>query len=572
MKYDVRLKMVRHAQEHGIKPTARAFACQVKIVRKWYRRWLEDNFSRTSLSDRSRAPKTCPHKASPEQEKEVLRERDKAPCLGARRLKKFCKLTPSEGAIARILRQQGRTKKRKKKHEKKRDMREVKAKFKAMEQIQVDSKYLNDIPFYVDQMYRNPDLPRFQYTVRDVKTGALYLGFAQELSEANAACFVAAVLQHIKRCGYLENMDIVQTDNGSEYSGMERKTKKDRGFSHVVRDLFKLTHRFIPPGKKNHQADVETVHERIEAEFFDLERFQSREEFFRKASAWQLWWNTTRENGYKKNRTPDQILLEEEPERKPSIWFIPALDLDRLMNARADHALADEENKRGYYLPALPGTSKKMASRRGIKNSYTIPLPIQNAMCEESNIRIPSGKSPMKSILPFLLLATLAVSLFVAFKPEVTITYTLDPETKEDREEIDRLVSEYYEALRNGRFEDAAAMYSPEAREAAGGSLPILLRAAAGFGDGIPDDIRVDPIRVDGDTATGEIIIPDQTDALMRVVQEDAQGNRLGTWARTMNFTRHEGVWKIAGEGENLRGIEADKALELLRTLQNQPR
>jgi hypothetical protein len=318
--------------------------------------------------DRSRAPKSCPHKTPPAVEHQVLRERDRAPCLGARRLKEFCELEPSEGAIARILRQNGRAQKRKKKYEKKRDMREVKARLKAFSQLQIDTKYLNDIPYYVEQMARNKQLPRFQYTARDVKTGATFLGFGSELSGAHASCFAAAVLKHLSRTGHPREGTIVQTDNGQEYSGVERKTKRDRGFTHVVRDLFRARHRFIPPGKKNHQADVETLHERIEPEFFDLEYFASREDFFMKSSAWQLWWNTTRKNGHKGGRTPDQILLEEQPERLAQTWLLPALDLDALMSKRANHALADEENQRGYYVPALPGIGESQVKRR-----YMVP-------------------------------------------------------------------------------------------------------------------------------------------------------------------------------------------------------
>jgi len=362
LKYDTRLQMVRYAREHGIKAAARHFGCQRKTIRKWARRWQEGNHSRASLLDRSRAPKSCPHKTAPEVERQVLRERDKAPCFGPERLKEYCALEPSTGAIGRILRQNGRTRRRRKKHEKKRDMREVKARLRAFEQVQIDTKYLNDIPFYVEQMARNPNLPRFEYTARDVKTGATFLGFGQELSEAHASCFAAAVLHHLGRCGFPPQGSIVQTDNGSEYSGTERKTKRDRGFSHVVRDLFRATHRFIPPGKKNHQADVETLHERIEAEFLDLERFASRQEFFEKASAWQLWWNTTRKNGYKYKRSPEDILLEEKEDRDPSLWLLPALDLDQLMNARAQAALDDKHAKRGYHVPALPEKSPFLAA------------------------------------------------------------------------------------------------------------------------------------------------------------------------------------------------------------------
>lgn len=60
------------------------------------------------------------------------RERE-APCLGARRLKEFCGLAPGTGAIARVLRQNGLTHKRKKKYQKKRDLRKVKARLAAFD-------------------------------------------------------------------------------------------------------------------------------------------------------------------------------------------------------------------------------------------------------------------------------------------------------------------------------------------------------------------------------------------------------------------------------------------------------
>lgn len=358
MKFEERLRMVQFAAEHGIKPAARHFGCQPRIVRKWLRRWREDNHSRASLVDQSRAPKSCPHKTSAKVEKQVIKERNRAPCLGARRLKKFCDLAPSEGAIARILRQNGLTQKRKKKYEKKRDMREIKAKWAAFEQPQVDTKYLNDIPFYVDQMRRHPWLPGFEYTYRDPKTGGLFLGFAEDLSEAHACVFIAAVGGHLKRCGFdPQGFSTIQTDNGSEYSGAERKTKSDRGFTHVVEHVLSARHRFIPPGKKNHQADVETLHQQIEIEFFNLESHATRKDFFVKATQYQLWWNTTRETGHKGDRTPDQILLEEQPARNPAVWMFPALDLDELLAKRVDSATRPKSPRRGYHVPALPGIS-----------------------------------------------------------------------------------------------------------------------------------------------------------------------------------------------------------------------
>jgi transposase-like protein len=358
MRIDARLRMVQYAAEHGIKPAARHFGCEARTIRKWLRRWRTGNHSRRSLEDRSRAPRTCPHKTSPQMAAYVVRQRRSAPCFGARRLKENFALKPSVGAIARILRQAGLTRPRKKKYRVKRDMRELKARFRPFEQAQVDTKYLNDIPYYVEQMWRRErDLPRFQYTWRDVRTGAVFLGFANELSQMHACCFIMAVAAHLKRTGHdLRGRATIQTDNGAEFSGQDQRTREDRGFRYTVENpaMIGANHCFIPIGRKNYQADVETLHERIEPEFFDLESFADRKEFLRKASSWQLWWNTTRKNSYKRNRSPDQILLEAQPQRDFRTWLLPAIDLDRAAQHRADLIDYLTPNAKGYYVPVLP--------------------------------------------------------------------------------------------------------------------------------------------------------------------------------------------------------------------------
>ncbi len=75
MKYDLRLRLVQFAAGQGLKPAAREFGCQVKIVRKWLRRWEAAGKTRRSLLDRSRAPKTCPHKTAPALEARIVRAR-----------------------------------------------------------------------------------------------------------------------------------------------------------------------------------------------------------------------------------------------------------------------------------------------------------------------------------------------------------------------------------------------------------------------------------------------------------------------------------------------------------------
>ena len=379
MKYDRRLEMVRYAEAHGIKPAARQYGCQVKIARKWLRRWLEANRARSALADRSRAPRRCPHKIAARVERQIVRERKKAPCLGPARLQEFCAIPAGLGAIARVIRQRGLTRRRKTKPQKKRDMRELKARFAPFEQAQVDVKYLNDIPFYVEQIWRNGALPRFQYSWRDVKTGGVFLGFAKELSEEHACCFVHAVNDHLHRTGtVLRGFATIQTDNGSEFSGAERQLDKRRGFHHAIEHAIGAKHRFIPPGKKNYQADVESLHHRIEEEFFDFETFPDHNVFFAKASAWQLWWNSTRKNLYKGKRSSDDILLQDAPKRNPAVWILPAIDLDL--------AVKKKMGTGGCYVPALPENEDSPLASAAVAGDSSF---LQGAEAARSSWRVP---------------------------------------------------------------------------------------------------------------------------------------------------------------------------------------
>ena len=331
MKFDLHFRLVRDAETIGVKPAGRKHGCSVKTVRKWLRRWIDSGRSRHSLLDRSRAPHSCPHKTPERVERQIVRERNKAPCLGARRLKDFCDIPASQGAIARVLRDKGLVRKRRKKHEKKRDMRAVKARFSPFEENQVDVKYLCDIPYYVEQTWRNPALPQFEYTWRDVKTGGLFLGFANELNEANACCFAAAVGAHLARTGFtLHGRSTVQTDNGSEFIG-SWQAKKTSAFTKCIENIPGQKHHTIPPGAHTWQSGVETVLNLIGNEFFVIENFNNRNDFFKKAATYQLFFNVVRPNSSKENRTPWNILVQDMHNPNPYIPLLPPIDLDLIL-------------------------------------------------------------------------------------------------------------------------------------------------------------------------------------------------------------------------------------------------
>jgi transposase len=103
--FSVRKSVVQEALERGIKPTARRFGMSKNTVRLWIRRFKSEG--NDGLLDRRAGPHCIPHKTSAEIEKQVLEIRKVVKCYGARRLKYFFQLTPSIGAIQRIIQDHG---------------------------------------------------------------------------------------------------------------------------------------------------------------------------------------------------------------------------------------------------------------------------------------------------------------------------------------------------------------------------------------------------------------------------------------------------------------------------------
>jgi len=212
----------------------------------------------------------------------------------------------------------------------------------------MDIKYLTDIPPYWEQMQRL-GLPKFQYTIRDVKSGMLFLGFADEIAESNARQMVEYVLGRLTPhlCGRI----FVQTDNGVEFSGTTRKIENNH-FSAAVRSQH-AEHVYIPPGCCNANGDVESIHATIEKEFYDLTTFASREDFLRKAESYRRFYNLKRPNYSKGGKTPWLIAQQDHPDSDfaTTAQFINVVELGKSpTNFRTPVG--------GQHLPVLPALLK----------------------------------------------------------------------------------------------------------------------------------------------------------------------------------------------------------------------
>lgn len=351
-KIKVRQQIVKYAQLHGNKAAARNFRCSKNTVKLWRRRYEKKGAG--ALIDKKCGPHHIPHKTPLKQEEFILHCRKQSPCYGPKRLKwAYREIQASESAIARILKQHGVTRKRRKKYQRKQDLRQIKAKYKALSHYQEDLKHLYDIPHYWRQIMKK-GLPKFQWTIRCTKSGATFLAYADEYSELYSQIFTERYLNHLKTCGIDMQQVVIQTDNGSEFGGAKRDTTRP-GFIYMIEQTHGAQHCFIPPGMCNANADVESVHATIEEEFFDLEEFSCKEDFFLKIQMYQWFYNMVRPNFSKKGKTPWQIIEGDRPEISPNVLRFPVLDLDEEFRKKYEMAEENQKGVGGQTLPKLPG-------------------------------------------------------------------------------------------------------------------------------------------------------------------------------------------------------------------------
>jgi hypothetical protein len=285
--------------------------------------------------------------------------------MGPIRLKREFDLPCSLPTIGRILRDHDRIRKRRKKHQRKNDLRQFKKHWPLFSQISVDTKHLRDIPHYWPQM-KALGLPKYQFTAREVRSGLMFLGFSQENTAEKACLFVRQIGMHLTACGVTMTTLTFQTDNGSEFIGCFRQDRTRDGFEKEVASL-NSRHRKIPPGQWSFNSDVETVHSTIEPEFYDLENFEGPRDFHARVASYQAYYNLVRPNMNKDDQTPWQIIRELNPNLDPALVKLPPLMLDCLA---PDYLARDELSLRGYDVPSYPS----IAPLLGIGKEHRIPL------------------------------------------------------------------------------------------------------------------------------------------------------------------------------------------------------
>ena len=330
-----RQQLVLSVEQHGIRETARQYGTTRNTVRKWYRRWEKSKHNYNSLKDSSHRPHRFPNAISKEYRKEIKKLKEKYKRLGADQIKVLEDVQVSARTMRKIWREEGvASRKRRKKHKTKQNLRKVKMRWSLFQQVCEDTKDLYDIPEYYFIM-KQKRLPIIQYTAREVTSGLLYMAFADERSLTYATLFAQYLNGHFNRCKVDLSHTVRQTDNGSEYIGAWN-AKEPSAYTKAIESMKGQIHKTIFPGAHRWQSDVETVHNLVEIEFYEIEDFENRKDFLNKAYSYQLFFNLVRPNTYKENQSPWKIASKKEPNLSIEIAKIPPVFLDDLLQKRLD--------------------------------------------------------------------------------------------------------------------------------------------------------------------------------------------------------------------------------------------
>lgn len=342
-KFNLRLQMVTRAKQTSISEAARFYGTTRPTVRKWMGRYEKGGLE--GLKDRKRTPKHIPHKLSKEAEDRIIALRQRHPSWGPLRLIERYHVKGSNSSVNRVIKQNHLIKPKKRRWKKRKDLSELKKTMKFFEYSQIDTKDLCDIYHYWPLMKRL-NLPRYEYTLRELSAGATFYAYADENSSTYASLFAKYLIEHLTSYGIHTARISWQTDNGSEFIGSARK-KIDRpsAFERILK-ANDIEHSRIPPRAFWLQNDVETFHRIVEDELYEIEDYDNQIEFLGKAYAYQLYFNYLRKNRYRDNKSPVEILKMRFPEIDEGVLNLPPIRLETLLDS-----CYKEESKTGYDVP-----------------------------------------------------------------------------------------------------------------------------------------------------------------------------------------------------------------------------
>jgi transposase InsO family protein len=135
---------------------------------------------------------------------------------------------------------------------------------------------------------------RYQYTAIDDCTRIRAIKIYEKHNQQNAIEFIDYVVDK-----FPFRIHTVQTDNGHEFQS---------GFNWRLQDIG-ISHRYIKPGKPQHNGKVERSHLTDKREFYQLLSYTDDVDLNKKVGKWEDFYNFNRPHGAFKGKTPYEELM-----------------------------------------------------------------------------------------------------------------------------------------------------------------------------------------------------------------------------------------------------------------------
>ena len=323
------------AQGGNISKVAREAKTSRNVVRKWVKRYKEKGLS--GLEDLPRRPHRIPRKTPDGIEELVVKER-KRTNFGPQRLKRLLYekygVELSESTIKRIIRRNGLIRRKRRSKVGKRVSVYNWEDWSPLKFFQLDLKEIPDqktLPSDIYKLIFDLGLPRYQFTVKDVKSRMRFACYAYEKSFINGYNFILLVVAWLRLFGIYHRV-YFQSDWGEEFGG--KSMKKLQTINETL-DKIGATILRIRKGRPNDNAFVERVHRTDDEEFYllKLREVKNLEDFIQKAFHWNFYYNYARAHSGKgmDGRTPFQKAKEELHTLNPTICCFPPIILDNFL-------------------------------------------------------------------------------------------------------------------------------------------------------------------------------------------------------------------------------------------------
>jgi transposase len=315
----LRVTMVQYALVHGVKPTAKTYDTSPQTVRLWLRRYREEGLS--GLKELPRKRKTEHPQATPKEVEQTITQLRKAhPSYGQDTIARLLErqgIRVSGKTVGKILHRHG--------------LIDTKAKSEAdhaashishlepFAEVQVDIADLTESEGYAEAIDRGL-LPRYEFSLRDLSTGAGFLSYAKTLDAHNILCFAQKVLWHLQVFDLKPK--VLHALDGSAWL----RHKLDKELIDFLREQ-NITPHLVISNPSSLPWRVTTFHQLIDLELYQKTPLQTEAEFYQKALEFERFFNVQRRDS-KRRASPLEFAQKRLPELPMAVMEFQPFCLD----------------------------------------------------------------------------------------------------------------------------------------------------------------------------------------------------------------------------------------------------